>query len=501
VPSTVVDDEATGPHKVFGRWNPWLMLVVAVTMLAGLLFGYDQGVISGALTFIKTDFDLSNTMVEVVTSWVTLGALFGALVAGIMADRYGRRASLITAGALFIAGALTQSLAPGVTILVIGRFVVGFGVGVASVAAPLYASELAPAERRGRYVSSYQLAITMGILVAYMVDALLSSSGDWRLMLGIAVVPGALLVGVVLVSPPSPRWLLKEGRRDDARRTIAKVQGAHDVDDAVDRLAAEIEEESTNRASWGEVFASKGRKALWVGLGLALFQQITGINAIIYYADQIFDLSGLTSPTAQADATMMCVGAVNVLATFIAVAFVDKLGRRPLLFAGLTGMTISLAIVGLAFHFVDTGDQQRGMSVLGMVTMMGLMVYIASFAFSLGPIVWTIINEIYPNRIRGRAVGIATAVNWGAAFVVSQTFLTMVDDLGTSATFMVFAGTSIAALIWVWRKVPETKGISLERMPQVWAGGDPVRAAARLQAENDLEAARTYVAEHSSDFD
>lgn len=491
------DTDDQGPRKLFGRWGLWLSVVAAVTMLAGALFGYDQGVISGALTFIKTDFDLSNTLVEVVTSWVTLGALFGALVAGGLADRFGRRTALVTAGVLFIAGALTQSLAPGVAILVTGRFVIGFGVGVASVAAPLYASELAPAERRGRFVSSYQLAITMGILLAYIVDALLSSSGDWRLMLGIAVVPGALLVAVVLVAPSSPRWLLKEGRRDDARATLVKVRGTEHVEEHLDELVAEIEAESADRATWGEVFASNGRKALWVGVGLALFQQITGINAIIYYADQIFDMAGLTSPTAQADATILCVGVVNVLATFIAVAFVDKVGRRPLLFAGLIGMTVSLTTVGLAFRFVDSADQQRDMSVLGIVTMVGLMVYIASFAFSLGPIVWTIINEIYPNRIRGRAVGVATAVNWGAAFLVSQSFLTMVDDIGTSTTFLVFAGLSALAFVWVWRKVPETKGIPLERMPLVWAGHHPVADAARLQAENDLAVARRSVEQNS----
>jgi sugar porter (SP) family MFS transporter len=482
-------DDDVEPRRLFGRWGLWLSVVAAVTMLSGLLFGYDQGVISGALSFIKTDFDLSNTLVEVVTSWVTLGALFGALAAGSLADRFGRKSALITAGALFIVGALAQSLAPGIPILVIGRFVIGFGVGVASVAAPVYASELAPAETRGRYVSSYQLAITIGILVAYIVDALLSPSGDWRLMLGIAVVPGALLIVFVLIAPRSPRWLMKEGRREEARATLIQVRGSRGVDERLDEVQAEIDRESAERASWREVFAAGSRKALWVGLGLAVFQQITGINAIIYYADQIFDLAGLTSPTAQADATMLCVGAVNVLATFIAIAFVDRLGRRPLLFAGLVGMTVSLTTVGLAFLFVDSGDQQRGMSVLGMVTMMSLMVYIASFAFSLGPIVWTIINEIFPNRIRGRAVATATALNWGSAFLVSQFFLTMVDDIGTSATFLVFAGCSVLAFLWIWRKVPETKGIPLEDMPRIWASDDPVHEAATIQAERSLQPA------------
>jgi sugar porter (SP) family MFS transporter len=475
-------DERAQP-RLFGRWGLWLSVVALVTMLSGLLFGYDQGVISGALSFIKTDFDLSNTMVEVVTSWVTLGALFGALAAGVLADRFGRKTALITAGTLFVLGALTQSLAPDTAILVIGRFIIGFGVGVASVAAPIYASELAPTESRGRFVSSYQLAITIGILIAYIVDAALSSSGDWRLMLGLAVVPGGLLVAVTLLAPKSPRFLMQEGHRAEAREVLIKVRGTADVEQRLDDVQHEIDLESANKASWGEVFALGSRKALWVGLGLALVQQITGINAIIYYADQIFDLAGLTSPTSQADATILCVGVVNVLATFIAIAFVDRLGRRPLLFAGLTGMTISLTAVGLAFLFINDSDQQRGMSVLGMVTMMSLMVYIASFAFSLGPIVWTIINEIFPTRIRGRAVAIATALNWGSAFLVSQFFLTMVDDIGTSATFLTFAGTSVAAAIWIWKRVPETRGIPLERIPRIWAAADPVHEAKVMQAE------------------
>jgi sugar porter (SP) family MFS transporter len=275
---------------------------------------------------------------------------------------------------------------------------------------------------------------------------------------------------------------MKQGRREEARAVAAKVRGGRDLDERLDAMASEIEAEAAQRASWREVFATTNRKALWVGLGLALFQQITGINAIIYYADQIFDVAGLTSPTAQADATMLCVGAVNVLATFIAIAFVDRLGRRPLLFAGLTGMIVSLTSVGLAFLFVDSGDQQRGMSVLGIVTMMSLMVFIASFAFSLGPIVWTIINEIFPGAVRGRAVALATAVNWGSAFLVSQFFLTMFDDLGASATFFILAGCSVAAVVWIWKKVPETKGLVLERIPEIWLGDDPVATARQMQA-------------------
>lgn len=460
------------------RISIWVVMVGVVTALAGLLFGYDQGVISGALHFIKQDFDLSTTLVETITSWVTLGALFGALAGGALADRIGRRGAGMLAGLLFAVGALTQALAPDTPVLVLGRLVIGIGVGVASVAAPLYAAEMAPTRVRGRMVTIYQLAITVGIFVAYLADDLLSETGDWRLMLGLAAVPGVLLVVGMLVVPASARWLVEHGRRQEARESLGKVEPALDPDASIAALKTEIAHEQ--RASWGEVFGSANRSALWVGVGLAIFQQVTGINAIIYYADQIFDLAGFTSPTSQADATLFAVGGVNMLATLIAVAFVDRLGRRPLLLSGLVGMIASLLTVGFAFELVDTGSTTRGVSVLGVVTLVGLVVYIASFAFSLGPVTWTMINEIFPTRVRGRAVSVATALNWGSAFLVSQFFLTMVDDVGTSLTFFTFGALSVAAFWWIRRKVPETKERSLEDIQEIWRSDDPVATSLEL---------------------
>lgn len=452
-------------HRSFGFWTA---MVVVVTITAGLLFGYDQGVISGALPFIKEDFDLSSFQTEVVTSWVTLGALFGALFAGLLADRIGRRRTGILAGLLFTAGALLESTAQGVDVLVVGRLVVGFGVGVASVAAPLYAAEMARTEVRGRFVSMYQLAITIGIFVAYVVDDALTEGGDWRPMLGLAAIPGVLLVITMATMTDTPRWLLKVGRRDEAHRAIARVRDPDEIDEQL----AEAEEElaaSADQASWGEVFGKGLRRPLVVGVGLALFQQITGINAIIYYANEIFAEAGFSTPQEQAQATLWAIGAVNVLATFIAIAFVDRFGRRPLLQAGLVGMIVSLTAVGLAFlAFDETPTAAGGPSTVGIITLICLVVYIASFAFSLGPIVWTVISEIYPNRVRGRAIAVATAVNWGAAFLVSEFFLSLIDGIGTSATFWLFAAAGVVALIWITLRVPETKGRSLEEIQELW---------------------------------
>ncbi len=450
--------------------TPWLMVVLIVVLFSGGLFGYDQGVISGALHGIKARFSLSPLIVEIVTSWVTLGALFGALAGGELADRIGRQRTVLIAGALFTLGSLVQALAPETVILVAGRLIVGAGVGVAAVAAPLYAAELAPTSLRGRFVSAYQLAITVGIFLAYLVDGWLSKSDSWRLMLGASAVPGLLLFVVALVAPESPRWLMKMNRRADAAMQIRKIRPGVDFKPRLDAIETALREEA-GRASWGDVFRREWRRPLMIGVGLAVFQQITGINAIIYYADQIFEAAGFISQSSQTTVTTWAIGGVNVLATLIAVAYIDRLGRRKLLLAGLIGMGGSLAVVGIAFQFIAkaaAGAASTGPSEAGIVTLFALVAFIICFAFSMGPVTWTVINEIFPGHIRGRAVAVATAVNWGAAFLVSQSFLSLIEAMGISWTFGLFALFCGVAWIWIFYRVPETKGQSLEQIQQLW---------------------------------
>ena len=447
-----------------GNWSPALVLVLVVVLLSGALFGYDQGVISGALEGIQRSLKLSPTLLEVVTSWVTLGALVGSLAGGEIADRLGRRTALLAAAGLFAAGAAVEAFAPNVTILVAGRLVVGFGVGVAAVAAPLYAAELAPAEHRGRFVSAYQLAITIGIFLAYLIDQALASDREWRIMLGVSAVPALLLLVAILPAVESPRWLVRMGQRDRARDSIVRARPWVDPDVRLKSIEDSLRDEPPN-ASWSEVFAPAWRRPLTIGIGLAVFQQITGINAVIYYSDRIFAAAGFSSPQAQTMATTWAIGAVNVVATLIAVAFIDKLGRRPLLLAGLAGMCASLAAVGLAFFSAGTAAMSP---TAGMVTLVALILFIVSFAFSLGPVVWTVINEIFPGRVRGRAVAVATAVNWGAAFLVSEFFITLVDAIGEAGTFALFAIFCVAGGVWVYHRVPETKGRSLEQIESLW---------------------------------
>jgi sugar porter (SP) family MFS transporter len=450
--------------------TPWLVVVLLVVLFSGGLFGYDQGVISGALHGIKATFSLSALLVEVVTSWVTLGALLGALSAGELADRIGRKRTVLIAGALFTLGAVVQAVAPGTLVLVAGRLVIGAGVGVAAVAAPLYAAELAPPAVRGRFVSAYQLAITAGIFLAYLVDGWLSNSDSWRIMLGAAAVPGLLLFGVALVAPMSPRWLMMKRRRADAAAELHKIHPGANVEPQLDAIATALHQES-ERASWAVVFHRQWRCPLMIGIGLAVFQQITGINAIIYYADQIFASAGFATQSAQTTATTWAIGGVNVLATLIAIAYIDRLGRRKLLLAGLIGMAISLVVVGIAFRFIVTpaaGAAATGPSAAGIVTLLALVGFIICFAFSMGPVVWTVINEIFPGHIRGRAVAVATAVNWGSAFLVSQFFLTLIGAMGNSLTFWLFALFCVIAWVWIYFRVPETKGQSLEQIQLLW---------------------------------
>jgi sugar porter (SP) family MFS transporter len=451
--------------------TPWLLVVLVVVLFSGGLFGYDQGVISGALHGIKQTFSLSPLLIEVVTSWVTLGALFGALVSGELADRIGRKRTVLIAGAMFTLGALIQALAPDTLILVAGRLIIGAGVGVAAVAAPLYAAELAPSALRGRFVSAYQLAITIGIFLAYLIDGWLSKTDSWRIMLGAAAVPGLLLFTVALIAPQSPRWLMMVGRKADAAAELSRIRPDVNVQSRLDSIETALRDEG-HKASWREVFDPQWRRPLMVGVGLAIFQQITGINAIIYYADQIFASAGFVTQASQTTVTTWAIGAVNVLATLIAIAYIDRLGRRKLLLTGLVGMALSLVTVGLAFQFIKATPATAagsGPTTAGIVTLCALVCFIVCFAFSMGPVVWTVINEIFPGHIRGRAVAVATAVNWGSAFLVSQFFLTVIRAIGNSLTFWLFALFCAIAWIWIYLRVPETKGQSLEQIQQLWS--------------------------------
>jgi SP family galactose:H+ symporter-like MFS transporter len=447
-------------------------MIAAVAALGGLLFGFDTGVIAGAMLFIVPDLHLGPAAQGIVVSAVTFGALFGALAGGSLADSLGRRWTNIAAGMSFILGSLLSAVAPNVEVLVVSRVIIGAAIGLTSVAAPMYIAELAPAQHRGTMVSLFQLAVTIGILVSYIVDRGLAPMQAWRWMLGLACIPGALLVVGMLPLPESPRWLLKNGTEAAARRVLALLRSPADVEKDV----SEIREDLAHNlhAGWTELMVPALRPALRVGIGLAVFQQVTGINTIIYYAPEIFQKAGFDKGTTALAATIG-IGVINVLSTLIAMWLVDRLGRKPLLLAGLAGMTTSLAALGVAQRFGSTiGVDPHSLAPIT-VGLIGL--YIVCFAFSMGPIVWLMISEIFPNQSRARASAVSTSANWMANFLVSLSFPILQMAMGPALWFL-YAAMGVGAMIFVIGYVPETKGKSLEEISRQWRL-EPTSLAAR----------------------
>ena len=360
--------------------SSFVVMVAVIAAIGGALFGYDTGVISGAILYIKKDFPVTAALEGLIVAAVTAGALAAALMAGVLADRGGRRITNISAGLVFATASLLCVVANSVPTLIAGRFLVCCGIGLTSVGAPMYIAEVSPARIRGTFVSLFQLAVTIGILLSYVVGAMLAPAAAWRWMLGLAAVPGlALAIGMMLM-PESPRWLVKHGRREDARSVLMKINPHSDPDETLAHIEHDLAAEG--QGTWGALLQPTLRPALLVGIGLAVFQQVTGINAVIYYAPQIFQAAGFTSDLIALAATTG-IGVINVLATFIAIWLVDREGRKPLLIAGVAGMVATLVVLGLAFQ---GGTAGTGAGSLGYITVVCLAAYIVFFAFSLGPL-------------------------------------------------------------------------------------------------------------------
>ncbi len=440
-------------------------LAAAITATGGLLFGYDTGVISGALLFIRQDFaPLSPFMEGIIVSTLLVGAVVGALSGGPLSDRIGRRPTALLAAVVFGAGALAVAFAPSVAFIVFGRFLLGLGVGLASMVVPLYIAEIAPADRRGALVSLNQLMITIGILLSYIVGVIFTPIEGWRWMFGVALIPALILLFGMLRLPESPRWLFEHGQTDRARAVLGRTRSPEEVDFEFQEMQ-EIKalEEQQARVGYKELLAPYVRPALVIGIGLAIFQQITGINTVIYYAPTILQGVGFSEGGAIA-ATALGVGVVNVGFTVLAVYIIDRAGRRPLLIIGLIGMIISLTLLGLVFATGGAGG------VAGLLATICLALYIASFAISLGPVFWLMISEIYPLRIRGRAMSVASIANWGSNWLVALTFPVLLATLGGAGSFWLFAVLGIVAWFFVYFWVPETKGKTLEEIEAEFRG-------------------------------
>jgi SP family galactose:H+ symporter-like MFS transporter len=435
-------------------------LVAAMAALGGLLFGYDTGVISGAELFLVKAFHLTPSTEEIAVSAVLIGTVLGAAVGGRIADRLGRRMALLVMAVIFGVGGILTALSQTLEVFVACRILVGVAVGAASVAAPMYAAELAPPAIRGRMVFLFQLAVTIGIAVSYWTDLAFSHAGmGWRPMFAAAVVPALILGGGMMFLSDTPRWLGSKGRWDEAAAVMRRVAG-DDAERQLNEVRDEIEAEKG--ASIRELFRPGLRLALLTGVGLGILQQLVGINTIIYYAPTIFQYAGFQSTNAAILATSV-VGVVNVLATLLAVFLVDKVGRRPLILFGLVGITVSLIATGLLFAV--------GPSHAGVLLLACLLVYIVSFAVGMGPVFWLLSSEIFPTRLRGLGAGLSAVGNWGANLVVSITFLSLIHGAGKPVTFWIYAAFGVVAFLFLSAFVPETKGRRLEEIEAYWTNG------------------------------
>lgn len=456
----------------------YLALISFVASLGGVLFGFDTAVISGTFGFVENFFTLDKIEVGWFASSALVGAIAGAASAGILSDKYGRKPILLIAAVLFFISALGSTVPPNFMMLIWARLLGGLGVGMASVLAPLYISEIAPPKIRGRLVALYQLAIVIGILLAYFSNWVLLDfsqsnvtnidetglihkimvSEVWRAMFASEMIPSALFILLLFIIPESPRWLIKNGQEDEGLQILQKISGV---------IIAEIELTEIKQTLYdvkgklSELLKPGLRLALIVGVGLSVFGQFTGVNIIVYYGPTILESAGFKLDSALQ--FQVAIGVINLVFTIIALWKIDSWGRRPLLIWGMAGVFASLMIIATLFY---TG-QTSGISIIIM-----LCVYMACLAFSINAVIWVLIGEIFPTSIRGRAMSIATFANWGINFLTAFLFPWYVNEIGMSAGFFTFAGMCFLATLFFYKYLPETKGKSLEEIEKCWQSNE-----------------------------
>ncbi|MFE0799589.1 sugar porter family MFS transporter [Streptomyces sp. NPDC058812] len=449
----LIEVSREGQRKIT-RW-------AAAIALGGFLFGFDTGVVSGALLYIKQDFDLNSFEQGSVVSVLLIGAVIGATSAGRLSERLGRRRALGAIGVVFIVGTAIASAANGYPVLMAGRVILGLAVGAASATVPVYLSEISPTKIRGRLLTMNQLMITLGILIAYLVNLAFSSNEMWRAMFAVGAIPAALMVAATLwVLPESPQWLISHDKADTARESIASVTDEATADRLIARarrrIAEEREKQARNSGETGrgakKLLTPDVRPALVVGLALAAVQQFGGINTIIYYAPTIIQQTGLNASNSIFYSVF--IGVINLVMTLVAIRLVDRAGRRVLVLVSLALMAVSIFLLGLAF-------------VVGMnsvLTLLFMVIYIAAYAGGLGPVFWTLLGEIFPPSVRAEGSSVATAVNWVSNFVVSLAFLPLASAIGQGETFWIFAGICVLAFFFVSRYLPETRNRDAEQI-------------------------------------
>ena len=434
----------------------YVIFVTVIAAIGGLLFGFDTAIVAGATRYLKDQFALTSLQEGWAVSVVLVGCMFGAGFAGAISDRIGRKKFMLVSAVLFFVSAVGCALPQNMVQFLFFRFVGGLGIGSASILAPLYIAEVSPARIRGALVSVNQMAIVTGILLAYFVNWAFAGAGpnNWRWMYGMGALPSVIFFILLLRVPESPRWLVKKHREPEALDVLSRVNDAQTAAAEVRSIKETI---LLERGSLGELFRPGFRRALLIAVVLAILQQITGINAILYYAPRIFERAGFERISAIGQSTI--VGLVNMLFTIVAIVLVDRVGRKPLLLIAAAGMGISQLLLGAAFrveHFSGTG------------ILLLILLYIAFFAMAMGPIVWVVMSEIFPTRMRGSAMAIATVALWVADFAVTLSFPVIADRLNETTAFWFYALMCALDLVFMIFYLPETKGKTLEEIERRW---------------------------------
>lgn len=446
----------------------YILFIAFSAALGGLLFGYDTAVISGAIGNLTEYFQLTPIETGWAISSALVGCLVGAFFSDYLSDTFGRKVTMLITAVLFILNSVGTALPISFSMFVLFRIVGGIGVGIASMVVPMYIAEIAPPKRRGALVGNYQLAIVIGIVVVYFVNYFIALQGDanwnlntgWRWMFGSELIPSLLFLFFIFLIPESPRWLFQKGETNKAVAVLQKLNTAEEVAQVQSEIENSMHQEDKNQ--WKHLGNPMYKKALFVGIGLSVLQQLTGINAILYYAPEIFKSLGSSTDVSLLETSIL--GVVNLIFTLLAIKLVDKMGRKPLLFIGSLGMTVALAAVGLFIYF----------DALGNWVLPFLLLFMASFSISWGPIVWVLLSEIFPNKIRSLALAISVFIQWVANFMVTQIFPSLVenqwlnDHFNGAFPFYLFSVICLFSLLFVWKKVPETKNKTLEQMDTLW---------------------------------
>ncbi|XP_058774510.1 inositol transporter 1-like [Vicia villosa] len=461
-------------RKVSVFKNPYILGLTSVASIGGLLFGYDTGVISGALLYIRDDFPSvgqSHFLQETIVSMAVAGAILGAGIGGWINDQFGRKKATIIADVIFVIGAVVMAAAPDPYILILGRVFVGLGVGVASVTAPVYIAELSPSEIRGALVATNVLMITGGQFVSYLVNlAFTQVPGTWRWMLGVSGVPAVVQFFLMLLLPESPRWLYINNRENDAIIVLGKIYDSDRLEDEVALLTAQSEQDRRKRddVRFRHVFKSKEiRLAFLAGGGLQAFQQFTGINTVMYYSPTIVQMAGFHSNELALQLSLIVAG-LNAAGTVLGIYLIDHAGRKKLALYSLGGVIVSLIILSVSFFNQSSATTTNQNDIYGWLAIAGLALYIAFFSPGMGPVPWTVNSEVYPQEYRGMCGGMSATVNWVSNLIVAQSFLSIAEAAGTGPTFLLLAVIAVAAFLFVVFFVPETKGLTFDEVELLW---------------------------------